>query len=284
MARRPFLLAVPIAAAVVSLVATAGPALAAETTPAARGDLALSAAPPAAEHVRPLHEMRTPQNSMFYTMSDNEAKQAEEIHGFTPSGEAKGLGLFNKRVEGTTAVYRLRTVKEPRSFILVTNEKELKKLLEDTTDAWEFTLDGVIGHIATKPSPGTVAVHRFSKKNDWRLARATRVDLLVAGYDDDGLLGYAPTTRHIHTCVPVVTSRGSAGEMRCARIPGHRAGSSFRRRRPLRVYRTTITICTALVIGNADLAMLLLDPVHGDQAPVALAVESAVVIGPCSAG
>jgi hypothetical protein len=194
MARRPFLLAVPIAAAVVSLVATAGPVLAAETTPAAGGVLALSAATPAAEHVRPLHEMRTPQNYMFYTLSDNEAEQAEERHGFTPSNEAKGLGLYNKRVDGTTPVYRLRTVKEPRSFILVTNEKELKKLLEDTTDAWEFSLDGVIGYIATKPTPGTVAVHRYAKKNDWRLARASRADLLVAGYNDDGLLGYAPTT------------------------------------------------------------------------------------------
>src|SRR5687767_11010713 len=124
MARRPFLLAVPIAAAVVSLVATAGPVLAAETAPAAGAAGTLSSAPPAAEHVRPLHEMRTPQNFMFYTLSDNEAERAEEIHGFTPTGEAKGLGLFNKRVEGTTAVYRLRTVKEPRSYILVTNENE----------------------------------------------------------------------------------------------------------------------------------------------------------------
>jgi hypothetical protein len=194
MARRPLLLAIPIAAAVVSLVATAGPVLAAETTPAAGGVLALSAAAPAAEHVRPLHELRSPKNFMFYTLSDDEAEQAEERYGFTPSTEAKGLGLYDERVDGTTPVYRLRTVKDPKSFILVTNQKELKKLLEDTTDPWEFTLDGVIGHIATKPAPGTVAVHRYAKKNDWRLARAARTDLLVAGYNDDGLLGYAPTT------------------------------------------------------------------------------------------
>jgi hypothetical protein len=190
LARRLSLVAVPVAAAVVSLVVTAGPVLAAEPTPIPATAAAGSAVAPSAEHVRPIHELRTKQGFMFYTLSDLEAERAKLLHGFEPTGEAKGLGLYNKPVEGSVPVHRLRLVAKHSSY----NEDELKKLRDDTTDAWNFQYEGVVGHILTKKAPGTVEVHRFSKDNNWRFARAGRADLLAAGYGDDGQLGFAPMT------------------------------------------------------------------------------------------
>ncbi len=194
MARRLSLVAVPIAAAVVSLTVTAGPVLAAEPAPAAAAVVAVPSAAPSAEHVRALHELRTPQGFMFYTLSTIEAQRAELVHGFKPTGEAKGLGLYNKPIEGTRPVHRLRLVAQHSSYILVVDEKELKKLREDKTDAWDFVYEGVVGHVLRERAPGTVELHRFSKDNNWRAARADRADLPAAGYHDDGPLGFAPLT------------------------------------------------------------------------------------------
>jgi hypothetical protein len=71
---------------------------------------ATPSAAPSAEHVRDLQELRTPRGKAFYTLSTVEAERAKLVHGFTPSGEANGLGLglYNKRVEGSVAVHRLR--------------------------------------------------------------------------------------------------------------------------------------------------------------------------------
>jgi hypothetical protein len=50
-------------------------------------------------------------------------------------------------------------------------------------------------------------------------------------------------------------------------------------RRALRVYRATLAVCTALVIGNAVLSILALGPVDDDQGLAAAGVVSAAVIG-----
>jgi hypothetical protein len=49
----------------------------------------------------------------------------------------------------------------------------------------------VVGRVLCEEAPGTVSLHRFSKENEWRVARAGRADLLAAGFKDDGQLGYA---------------------------------------------------------------------------------------------
>jgi hypothetical protein len=190
-------MAVPIAAAVVSLVATAGPVLAAEPAPASRSaSVAVQTAAPSAEHVRQLHELRSAKSGYrFYTLSDIEAKQAELVHGFIPTDEAKGIGMFNKAVDGSQPVHRLRLAGELPRYILVSNEDELKKLRYDTSDPWEFKYEGVVGQVLRKEAPGTVPLHRYSKTNEWRVARAERADLLAAGFKDDGLIGYAPVAR-----------------------------------------------------------------------------------------
>jgi hypothetical protein len=194
MARRFSLIGVPIAVAVVSLVVTAGPVLAAEPNPAPSVVAASPSAAPSAEHVRDLHELRTSRGYHFYTLSDSEAERAERVHRFTPTAEAEGLGLYLKKVEGSVPVHRLRLLGERPSYIVVTNGDELEKLRNDTDDPWEFHYEGVIGYLMPKQTPGTVAVNRFGKDHDWRLARASRADLPAAGYHDDGLLGFAPIT------------------------------------------------------------------------------------------
>lgn len=197
MARHPFLMAVPIAATVVSLVATAGPVLAAEPAPAAgTASVAIPSAAPSAEGVRQLHELRSPKRGYrLYTLSDIEAKQAEVIHGFIPTDEAKGIGMFNKQVEGSIAVHRLRMAGDLPRYILVSNEDELKKLRYDTTDPWEFKYEGIVGWVLRKEARDTIRLHRYSKENEWRVARPGRADLLEAGFKDDGLLGFAPIPR-----------------------------------------------------------------------------------------
>jgi hypothetical protein len=50
-------------------------------------------------------------------------------------------------------------------------------------------------------------------------------------------------------------------------------------RRALRVYRATIAVCTALVIGNAVLSILALGPVDDDQGLAAVGVVAVAVIG-----
>jgi hypothetical protein len=190
-------MAIPIAAAVVSLVATAGPVLAAETAPPAGTDsVAIPSAAPVAEHARQLHELRSPKRGLrLYTLSDIEAKQAEVLHGFIRTDEAKGIGMFNKAVDNGLPVHRLRMVGELPRYILVSNEDELEKLRYDTTDQWEFTDEGVVGWVLREEAPGTIPLHRYSKKNEWRAARPARADLLGAGFKDDGLLGFAPVPR-----------------------------------------------------------------------------------------
>ena len=197
MARRPFLMAVPIAAAVVSLVATPGPVLAAEPAPAVgTPSVAIPTAAPFAEHVRQLHELRSSKRGYrLYTLSDIEAKQAEVVHGFIPTDEAKGIGMFNKQVEGSIAVHRLRLAGELPRYILVSNADELQKLRSDTTDPWEFKYEGIVGFVLREEAQDTIRLHRYSKENEWRVARAGRDDLLRAGFEDDGLLGFAPIAR-----------------------------------------------------------------------------------------
>jgi hypothetical protein len=190
-------MAVPIAAAVVSLVATAGPVLAAETgPPAGTASVAIPSAGPFAEHARQLHELRSPKRGLrLYTLSDIEAKQAEVLHGFISTDESKGIGMYNKAVDESLPVHRLRMVGELPRYILVSDEDELEKLRYDTTDPWEFTYEGVVGWVLREETPGTIPLHRYSRKNEWRAARAARADLLEAGFTDDGLLGFAPVPR-----------------------------------------------------------------------------------------
>jgi hypothetical protein len=139
-----------------------------------------------------LQELRSRNGFRLYTLSALEAEQAKTIHGFVPTDEAKGIGMYETRVEGSIPVHRLRLAGTNPAYILVSNESELQKLRYDTNDAWDFTYEGVVGYVKRDKAPDMIALHRYSKENEWRVARASRADLLNAGFRDDGLLGWAP--------------------------------------------------------------------------------------------
>ncbi|MEJ3657989.1 hypothetical protein WEH80_33995 [Actinomycetes bacterium KLBMP 9759] len=195
MSRRLTRLGVPIAVTAVALAVTAAPALASPTAPAGSPVAAVADAAPHADKVRKLHELRSPKHGFrLYTLSDIEATQAQVVHGFIATTETKGIGMYSKEVEGSIAVHRLRMVGDLPRYILVSDEAELERLKNDRDDPWEFRYEGIVGWVLEQGAPGTTALHRYSKDGEWRVARPGRTDLLRAGYEDEGPLGYAPTT------------------------------------------------------------------------------------------
>lgn len=191
---RPYLaVAAPMAAALVSVLMATGSATAAESSSPAAPPVSRCAAP-AEGNVCELQELRSRSGYRLYTLSAVEAEQAKTIHGFIPTDEAKGIGMYETRVEGSIPVHRLRLAGDKPAYILVSSESELQKLRYDTSDPWDFKYEGVVGWVKRNKAPGTIALHRYSKQNEWRVARASRADLLNAGFKDDGLLGWAPST------------------------------------------------------------------------------------------
>jgi hypothetical protein len=179
----------PIALVVAAACAVVTPnvALAAQPSPAG----AVSAAPAAQEEPIPLKEAATADSSgSFYTLDNVEYKKATTPANQGGSGfKAKqdsataGITMFKDQVPGSVPIYRLRLKNGHQSYLL---SKDPAKEVHPE----RFDNEGPVGYLYEKQRPGTVALERYSKNEDWRVAREGRNDLTRAGYGQDGVLGY----------------------------------------------------------------------------------------------
>jgi len=148
----------------------------------------------AAARSMPLHEFRTAENDgTFYTIDPNEAERVARPasaggYDFRPTHEATGISLYPEQHEGMIALHRLRLIEEPGTYMVAradSSEMRDGRFMDDGHgDAMAFAY--------IEEQPGTMTLHRYSRDNDWRLARANSADLLDAGYDDDGVVGWVP--------------------------------------------------------------------------------------------
>jgi len=141
----------------------------------------------ASEHKAQLLEFATNDNrGSFYTLDQDEAERAQRDHGFKPKSDSAGITMFDEQVDGSIPVYRLRQKDAFQSYLLSVNQDEIDGLGD------RFVNEGVIGYVLAEQQAGTQPLERYSNNSDWRVARKGRVDLLVAGFKDDGPLGYVP--------------------------------------------------------------------------------------------
>lgn len=146
-----------------------------------------------AQEWRPLIELRTADNSgTFYTISDGEAGIAVSRHGFRRTDEASGLRLHPEPGAGTVALHRLRQRVGHQTYLVSADPAEIGRLSAPNDPNRRFDDEGILAHAYGNQRPGTMALHRFSRNGDWRLARAGRADLIAAGYHDDGPVGWIP--------------------------------------------------------------------------------------------
>jgi hypothetical protein len=185
MARHSF----KIASSLALVTAAAGLVLASNTALAVE-PVSLEAASPSSSQAEarplPLHELRTADDrGRFYTINAEEAERAVRHNGFTPTNEAAGIHLYASRLDEMTALHRLRLVDRHLSYLVTTAGSSER---QDP----RFKDEGVIGYVYVSEQPGTMALHRYNRNGEWRLARAARVDLLIAGFRDDGVIGWVP--------------------------------------------------------------------------------------------
>lgn len=170
-----------LAAAAAGAVLTSNVALAAESSTAA------VSAQQAQEHQKPLLEMATADSrGSFYTLDPAEADRAQREHGFTPKADSRGITMFDKELDGTIPVYRLRQKDGFQSYLLSINKDEIERLKNS------FENEGVVGFIFADQREDTMPLVRYSKNSDWRVSREGRLDLVIAGYGVDGVMGYVP--------------------------------------------------------------------------------------------
>jgi hypothetical protein len=171
-----------LVAAAAGAVVTSNVAMAAEPATAT----AVSAQQ-AQENQKPLLELATADSrGSFYTLDPAEADRAQREHGFTPKYDSTGITMFDKELDGTIPVYRLRQKGGFESYLLSVSKDEISKLGD------RFENEGVVGYVYAAERDGTMELHRYSKNSDWRVAREGRLDLTLAGYGDDGTMGYVP--------------------------------------------------------------------------------------------
>jgi hypothetical protein len=171
-----------LVAAAAGAVLTSNVAMAAEPSTAAAVSVQQ-----AQEHQRPLLEMATAdQRGSFYTLNPDEAARAQREHGFTPKNDSTGITMFDKEVEGSIPVYRLRQKEGFQTYLLSVSKAEVDGLKD------RFENEGVVGYVWTGPQDGSMKLVRYSKNSDWRVAREGRIDLTLAGYGVDGVMGYVP--------------------------------------------------------------------------------------------
>jgi hypothetical protein len=140
-----------------------------------------------AEHQRPLLEFATADDrGSFYTLNRAEGERAQREHGFTPKSDSEGITMFDKELDGTIPVYRLRQKDGFQTYLLSIRTDEMDRLKDS------FENEGVVGYIYTDARDGFMPLVRYSKNSDWRVAREGRLDLILAGYGVDGVMGYVP--------------------------------------------------------------------------------------------
>jgi hypothetical protein len=141
----------------------------------------------AQEHQKPLLEFATADSrGSFYTLNPNEAARAAREHGFTPKADSRGITMFEKEVDGSVPVYRLRQKDGFQTYLLSVSREEIDRLDD------RFENEGVVGYIWAGPRDDAMKLVRYSKDSDWRVAREGRLDLALAGYAADGVMGYVP--------------------------------------------------------------------------------------------
>jgi hypothetical protein len=159
--------------------------------------LAAQPSPPGAsahaeqEKPTPLLEAATADSSgSFYTLNPAEYKKAttpanQGGSGFKAKNDATAadITMFKDQVPGSVPIYRLRLKNGHQSYLL--SKDPAKEVRPE-----RFDNEGPVGYLYEKQRPGTVALERFSKNEDWRVAREGRNDLTRAGYGQDGVLGY----------------------------------------------------------------------------------------------
>jgi hypothetical protein len=149
----------------------------------------------AEEHERPLLELITSDlRGRLYTLNPAEAEKAVAEHGFKRTDESDGITMFNRKLEGTVPVHRLRLREGHHAYLLASNRNEISRLSDPDDADRQFDDEGVVGYVYQRPRPGdTMTLVRYSNnKGDWRVARANRADLLAAGFKVDGPLGHVP--------------------------------------------------------------------------------------------
>jgi hypothetical protein len=171
-----------VVAAAAGAVLTSNVAVAAEPATAAA-----ASAQQGAEHQKPLLELATADDrGSFYTLDPAEADRAQREHGFTPKYDSTGITMFDEQVDGSIPVYRLRQKDAFQSYLLSVSEDEIDGLTD------RFENEGVVGYVWAGPQDGAMSLVRYSKDSDWRVARDGRLDLALAGYQADGVMGYVP--------------------------------------------------------------------------------------------
>ena len=171
----------PAATAGTAAAATAGTASVRSATDlAATGNLDPSNAP------LPLLELGTPADAHFYTLNWQEAESAVTNNGFTMETSHTGY-LRPDPFSGSAALYRMHP-NGRAAYLLTADVDEVDSLM--ATGDW--TLDGIIGYVASTQQPGTVALLRYSNSTEWRVALAPPdgTDLTQQGYHLDGTIGY----------------------------------------------------------------------------------------------
>jgi hypothetical protein len=148
---------------------------------------AVASAQAVAEHQRPLLEFATADGrGSFYTLNPAEGERAQREHGFTPKSDSAGITMFDKKLDGTIPVYRLRQKDGFQTYLLSIRTEEMDRLKDS------FENEGVVGYIYADARDGFMPLARYSKNSDWRVARQGRIDLILAGYGYDGVMGYVP--------------------------------------------------------------------------------------------
>lgn len=94
--------------------------------------------------------------------------------------------MFTEEAEGTIPVYRLRKQDGHQTYLLSVNKDEISRM------SGRFENEGVVGYVYADQEDDAMPLVRYSKNSDWRVGREGRVDLVVAGYGVDGVMGYVP--------------------------------------------------------------------------------------------
>jgi hypothetical protein len=128
-----------------------------------------------------------------YTLNEEEAAAAEDVHGNRPTGEAAGIRMFTKQVPGSVPLHRLKQVDVPYHTYIVSSYRPEIDALTAPDAPRRFVDKGVIGYVLVQQEEGTMPLYRYAKGTVWRIARDDRRDLLDAGYKkSSGPLGFVP--------------------------------------------------------------------------------------------
>lgn len=146
------------------------------------------------ENTAELKEFKTSDDKgTFYTLNEEEAAAAEDVHGNRPTGEAAGIRMFTKQVPGSIPLHRLKQVDVSyHTYIVSSYEPEIEALTASDAPR-RFVDKGIVGYVLVEPEEGTMPLYRYAKGTVWRIARDDRKDLLDAGYKkSSGTLGFVP--------------------------------------------------------------------------------------------